>query len=292
MPRIDLGGRRHRLLTPLLALSLLLVAVGPIGGSALAAGSSVIQGTAFQDLNRNGVQDPGEAGLANMQLYLFDGDGQYLGVAYSSASGSYEFTGLADGAYRVQFASPSWWSLRNSWVPTTTGSLLPRLTLSLTGSATADFGWRPIVRSSDISSPVSTYTGTNGLRVQSYDDVVPAKEVYDAVMRGTVGPEAQYVTIRFDYSPTSTTAASWQGSPGSYTTYQAACYDNYVSWLDQGDVGAGHEYGHAWSLYYDTIVQQEGTFATYLKARGLYGDPRLGSSEAWNVKEMIAEDYR
>ena len=34
-----------------------------------------------------------------------------------------------------------------------------------------------------------------------------------------------------------------------------------------------HEYGHAWSLYYDTIVQQEGTLASYLKARGLDGDP-------------------
>jgi hypothetical protein len=290
--RIDFRGRGHRLLTPLLALSLLFVAVGPLGTSASASGSGVIQGTVFQDLNRNGVQDAEETGLANVQLYLFDGGGQYLGVVYSGASGDYQFGGLADGTYRVQFASPSWWSLRNAWVPTTTGSLLPRVTVSLAGSATADFGWRPIVRSSDITAPISSYTGANGLRVQSYDDVVPAKEIYDAVMRGAVGPEAQYVTIRFDFSPTSTTAASWQGSPGTYSNFQAACYDNYVSWLDQGDVGVSHEYGHAWTLYYDTVVQQEGTFDSYLKARGLSGDPRLGSSEAWNLKEIVAEDYR
>jgi hypothetical protein len=290
--RIDLRTRGHRLLTPVLALALLLVAVGPMGGSASASGSGVIAGTVFQDLNRNGAQDAGEAGLPNVQLYLFDGGGQYLGVVYSDATGNYQFTGMADGTYRVQFASPSWWSLRMDWAPTTTGSLLPRMTVSLATSARADFGWRPIVRSRDVAAPISSYTGPNGLRVHSYDDVVPAREIYDAVMRGAVGPEAQYVTIRFDFSPTSTTAASWQGSPGTYSNFQAACYDNYVSWLDQGDVGVGQEYGHAWSIYYDTVVQQEGTFDSYLKARGFSGDPRLGSSEAWNVKELIAEDYR
>jgi hypothetical protein len=32
--------------------------------------------------------------------------------------------------------------------------------------------------------------------------------------------------------------------------------------------------------------------SAYLDARGLLGDPRIGTSYAWNPKELIAEDYR
>ena len=243
-------------------------------------------------MNRNGAVDAGEAALPDKQIYLFGADGQSLGGTYSDASGDYRFSALADGAYRVEFASPSWWSLRNDWVPTTTGSLRPKISVDLHGTATANFGWRRIVRSTDLASPLSSYTGANGLRVDSYDDVVAAREIYDAVMRGTVGAEARHVTIRFDFSPNSSTVAGWQGSPGIFSDYIAVCYDNYISWLTEGDIGVSHEYGHAWSLYYDTIVQQEGTLASYLKARGLEGDPRVNSSYSWSAREMIAEDYR
>jgi hypothetical protein len=208
---------------PLVVVALSIVCVAALGVSAAAAASGSIQGAAFQDLNRNGVRDPGESPFANEQLYLYDGDFQYLGTTYTDAAGHYEFTGLTDGVYHVHFASPSWWSLRHDWVPTTTGTLLPKLTVNLAITATADFGWRPIVRSSDIAAPFSSYTGPTGLRTYSYDDVVTAKEVYDAVMRGAVGAEAQYVTVRFDYGATSTTSTSWQGTPGSFSSFSAVC---------------------------------------------------------------------
>jgi len=266
------------------------------GGSGMparaAGGTSSIGGTVFEDLNRNQLADVGEMPMANVQLYLLDGNGLFVRGTYSDADGKYQFTGLADGDYLVQFATPSWTPLRNDWVPTTTGSLYPKVTVSLGGTATADFGWRPIVRSTDLSSPISSYTGPNGLHVESYDDAIGAKGIYDAVMGGTTGSEAQYVTIRFDSGPTSSTVAGWQGSPGSYSSYSAICYDNYISWLTAGDIGVGHEYGHAWTTYYDRIVQQEAGFESYLKARGLYGDPRVNTSYGWSATEMIAEDYR
>ena len=284
-------GRLRRDSRPLLAIVFSLVALATIGGgSAVAAGTSTIQGTVFKDLNRNGVQDAGEAPLASQELSLYDGGGQYLGDTSSDTAGVYRFSGLADGAYRVQFASPSWWALRDEWVPTTTGSIQPRRNVSLAGTATADFGWRPIVRSTDLLAPISTYVGGNGLRVESFDDVVPAREIYDAVMQGTVGAEAPYVTIRFDYGTSASTTAGWQGAPGSYSNYRAVCYDNYVSWL-QGDVGVSHEYGHAWTRYNDTIVRQEGDLRSYLKARGLETDSRVNSSYAWSASELAAEDY-
>jgi len=78
---------------------------------------------------------------------------------------------------------------------------------------------------------------------------------------------------------------------GIYTDYNATSNVSYVSWLD-GDGELFHEYGHAWSLYNAYIVQQDPTLAAYLRARGLFGDPRIGTSYAWDTKEMIAEDYR
>jgi hypothetical protein len=40
------------------------------------------------------------------------------------------------------------------------------------------------------------------------------------------------------------------------------------------------------------MVQQDPTLAAYLKARGLEGDTRVGSSYSWSSRELIAEDYR
>jgi len=66
----------------------------------------------------------------------------------------------------------------------------------------------------------------------------------------------------------------------------------YDSWLDNGDEVLFHEYGHAWSLYYAYMVQQDSTFTSYLKARGIYGDSRINTTKPWTDREMIAEDYR
>jgi len=111
-------------------------------------------------------------------------------------------------------------------------------------------------------------------------------------MRGTVGSEAQHVKIRFDWSTSASTVASWQEPSGGFSSFRAVCYDTWISWLTQGDVGVSHEHGHAWSLYHDVIVQQEDDLARYLRARELEGDARVNSSYAWNARELVAEDYR
>ena len=187
-------------------------------------------------MNRNGAPDSGEPPLADQQLYLFDADGQYVGGTYQTPRA---FTGSRPRRRRLPGR------VRLALLVGTPGRLGAhhhRLALSHglrepAGSATADFGWRPIVRSTDVASPLSSYVGSNGLRVNSYNDVVDAREVYDAVMLGTVGAEAQFVTIRFDYSPNSSTVAAWQGTPGSFSDYNAVSYDNYISWLTEGDQG-------------------------------------------------------
>jgi hypothetical protein len=283
-------------------ISLLLVALSTVLGfvstpaiASATTGTGSISGTAFQDTNRNGVQDAGEPAMANQGIDLMDASGTNL-VAFTStdANGSYSFTGLSDGTYLVKYDPGSWWAIRSSWVPDTTGSVRPSVTVNLAGSAVVAFGWRPIVRSTDLAAPISSYVGPNGLQVKSYDDVVAAKDIYDDLMSGSIiGPEAATTTVLFDYSTSSDyTVESYTGGPGNYANYTASVYMAYMDWLQGGDQVLFHEYGHAWSLYYAYIVQQDSNLTAYLQARGILGDPRLGTSHAWTPRELIAEDYR
>lgn len=48
----------------------------------------------WNDYDRNGKQDPGERGVANVEIVLYDGNNQILTTVYSDASGYYLFNGL------------------------------------------------------------------------------------------------------------------------------------------------------------------------------------------------------
>ena len=257
----------------------------------LAPGS--IGGFAFQETDRDGVFETDEQSLVERHLFLFDASGAYLRNTYTDSTGWYEFRGLSVGDYRVEFAPATWWALRKDWVPDTTPGLAPARPVSLASSARADFGWRPIVRSSSSAAPLSEYMGQSGLTVRSYVDVVGAREVHDRLLQGSlVGAEAASVVVRFglaDAGSTSTVAS--RSDDGPYDEFHATSDVTYLSWLD-GDAELFHEYGHAWSLYYAHMVQQDPSLTTYVEARGLTADARVNSSYAWSVAELVAEDYR
>ena len=69
----------------------------------------------WDDANRNGVQDAGEAGVDNVVVELYDGQGNLLnstktGDDKSTAAieqGYYQFTGLSAGNYQVKFIAPT-----------------------------------------------------------------------------------------------------------------------------------------------------------------------------------------
>jgi hypothetical protein len=251
-----------------------------------------VSGTVYQDLDRDGTQDAGELALAGQAIELRDTVGRLVGSRLTDIAGRYSFTGLTPTTYVVSFNDTAWRALRLGWVPTTTGSLFPRVTAAVAAPTVIDFGWRPMIRSTSVFAPLASYVGPSGLRVETYSDAVSPQEIYREIMLGIVGPEARFVTIRFDLNQSAQTSAGWQGSPGTYSNYAAAVYAGYDFWLDGGDQGLSHEYGHAWTNYYDRIVQQESSFQRYLTARGLAGDPRIGTEYKWYPEEMIAEDYR
>lgn len=273
--------------------SALAIGIGVPLAPASAAASGSITGVAFDDRNENGAWDAGESGRANELIYLFDASGNNVAARRTDSTGRYTFSGLGAGSWRVAYAADSWWAVRDTLVPTTTGSLLPDVTTTVGGGVSSvDFGWRAIRTSTTAGSPITSVVGPEGLRVESYVDVVTAQQVYDALKRGTVMAEASSTTVRFGMTSTSTTTTSIVQSAGRYTAVSAVCYVAYDSWLDSGDRTLSHEYGHAWSLYYSHVVQQDSQMLSYLHARGLEGDPRVGSSYAWETEEMIAEDYR
>lgn len=257
-----------------------------------AAGTSKIRGVAFFDLNGDGVKQAAEVPASDHRLYLFDAEGTYLAKAATDTDGAYVFTGLVDGDYRVEYDATAWSPLKDEWVPTTTGSVWPRVTVSLSGSANVDFGWRPIVWSTDITAPISSHEGPEGLRVESFNDAVGAREVHDAVLSGLVGLEAPVTTVRFAYGTSSWTSTGVVEVDGAYRDFHANVYVTYGSWLGGWDQTLSHEYGHAWSLYHSYMTQGDDTMAGYLEARGLAGDDRVDSSYVWGRRELIAEDYR
>ena len=282
-------GRRAYL--PPLSLLVLLVVLGiGVGTAPATVGTGEVTGRVFEDPNRDGIWQSDEAVMAGRQLYVYGADGSYVGTTLADDTGTYSFPGLAAGDYVVECEASG---LRQDWVPSTTGSADPRTDVHVDGSATADFGWRRIVRSTDLSAPLTTYVGANGVRIEMFNDALAPGALYDDLVSGSlVGPEASSVTIRFGYGDSSATSSGAQETNGVYSNYGAVVQIGWASWLNTGQQALFHEYGHAWSLYYAFIVQQDPTLSSYLAARGLSGDTRVNSSYGWSAREMIAEDYR
>jgi len=63
--------------------------------------------TVWFDVNKDGVRDANEAGMANVTVLLQDADGNTLDQTQTDASGNYLFSGLAAGDYKVSVVAPA-----------------------------------------------------------------------------------------------------------------------------------------------------------------------------------------
>ncbi len=61
----------------------------------------------FLDLNKNGIQDTNEPGVANVTVKLFNNNNQLLSTTTTSNTGIYAFTNLQPGNYYVKFELPT-----------------------------------------------------------------------------------------------------------------------------------------------------------------------------------------
>jgi protocatechuate 3,4-dioxygenase beta subunit len=62
--------------------------------------------TVWRDGNGNGVRDPGDAGVAKVDVQLLNGGGEVLTRTVTSATGRFTFDGLPAGPYQLQFGHP------------------------------------------------------------------------------------------------------------------------------------------------------------------------------------------
>jgi probable HAF family extracellular repeat protein len=76
---------------------------------------SAVGDLVWEDLNRNGIQDAGEPGLAGATVQLLDSNNRAVDSRITDATGSYLFDDLAPGTYTVTVTPPP------GYVPTVTG---------------------------------------------------------------------------------------------------------------------------------------------------------------------------
>ena len=78
---------------------------------AVAAATQSITGTVFNDANKDGKQEAGEAGLAGVKVYIDTGKtGAFVTgdpTATTTSTGAFTFAGLASGTYRVREVLPT-----------------------------------------------------------------------------------------------------------------------------------------------------------------------------------------
>jgi hypothetical protein len=70
-------------------------------------GSGSIGDRLWLDVNGNGVQDPGEAGIVGATVQLFDGGGSLIATTTTAANGIYHFDNLVGGTYTVKVVPSS-----------------------------------------------------------------------------------------------------------------------------------------------------------------------------------------
>ncbi len=63
---------------------------------------SSISGTVFFDVNNNGIQNGGDAGIGSVTVELLNGAGAVISSQTTASDGTYSFTGLAAGTYSVR----------------------------------------------------------------------------------------------------------------------------------------------------------------------------------------------
>lgn len=85
------------------------VTVGPPGSvddtvdAGVVGGLNEVGDLVWADLNRNGVQDPGEPGMAGVPVSLQNADGAVVVATTTGPHGQYSFSHLPDGVYKVCF---------------------------------------------------------------------------------------------------------------------------------------------------------------------------------------------
>ena len=110
----------------------------------------------WNDLNRNGLQDPGEPGVAGVPVTLYDGQGHRLQGRVTDGQGLYRFNELLPGRYELGFEAPQQFGWTTPGIQGAGGG-------SLVNASTGRTGVRELLSGADA---LSADAGLIGLRPQ------------------------------------------------------------------------------------------------------------------------------
>ncbi|MCC9000411.1 MAG: carboxypeptidase regulatory-like domain-containing protein, partial [Candidatus Contendobacter sp.] len=133
------------------------IAVPPGGGASANFGDRQIgsvAGREFNDLNGNGIQDAGEAGISGVRIELVDTLGTVVQSVITAGDGSYFFSSVSPGAYTVRKTDPA------GYISTTPSEIA--ITVPPGGAASANFGDRQ--QGGTISGVVFNDLNGNGIQ--------------------------------------------------------------------------------------------------------------------------------
>ena len=142
-----------------------------------------IGGIVFNDMNGNKVQDEGEPGVEGITVNL---NGTSLDMTTTAADGSYSFTGLGIGEYKVESVGP------DGWVVTTDAELTVKIETADQVVDDAHFGWMEETPGGNAVISGLVWNDLNG------DGVVD---------EGEAGVEGIEINLSGDATATATTAA-------------------------------------------------------------------------------------
>jgi len=71
---------------------------------------AMLAGTVFEDTNGDGIQDPGEAGIAGVEIQLLDDDGNLVQTVFTDENGNYKINDIEPGNYMLREIQPEGFS--------------------------------------------------------------------------------------------------------------------------------------------------------------------------------------
>jgi SdrD B-like domain/Cellulose binding domain/RTX calcium-binding nonapeptide repeat (4 copies) len=154
----------------------------------------------WEDLNANGLQDAGEAGLSGITIKLLDAGGSMIATTTTGANGAYSFNNVVPGTYSVDFAAPEGYAFSpndqggNDTLDSDAGSSGRTGLFTVTSGASnlsLDAGLHKVVP----TSPVPTNPGPSEPPVATpagdYDDLIEAGDGDDIIHGGRGNDEMQ-----------------------------------------------------------------------------------------------------
>lgn len=169
----------------------------------LGLGTLSIGNFVWNDLNGNGLQDPGEPGVAGVYVYLTYENGDFITEKITNANGFYEFTNLSPATYKVGIKNECPLTKIGAGDPARDANPVPSTVVLTQNDATIDFGMTggdcgpPQGECAECEGKVNAltlrYNGTDGATIR-----VTQKKYKNDVFNGFVAPGGLFSFVGHD----------------------------------------------------------------------------------------------